>query len=224
MSDPKPIPPQGERAAGARTPNAILWLAVLIAGWFWIARQPAQVSADVLQVVMLGAMGWSLASLTNELRGKTAMEMLALVGHWIVALIVSLVLVVLVAGALYVIWRYAGPDDFRLDVTWRLAPDFAALHPGDACFVLAKVRRCDRLRIMTKALKDALMRAEGWPEWAQDNLADIVREIDREVQAGTYRATEEELRKIDEALAAVRRGEVATDAEVEAVFAKHRGA
>jgi hypothetical protein len=77
---------------------------------------------------------------------------------------------------------------------------------------------------MTKALRDILARAEGWPEWAQDNLADIVREIDREVRAGTYRATDEELRKIDEARAAVRRGEVATDAEVEAVLAKHRGA
>jgi len=77
---------------------------------------------------------------------------------------------------------------------------------------------------MTKALKDVLARAETWPEWAQDNLAEIVQEIDREVKAGTYRATDEELRKIDEALAAVRRGEVASDAEVEAVLAKHRGA
>jgi hypothetical protein len=74
--------------------------------------------------------------------------------------------------------------------------------------------------VMTKTLKDALARTENWPEWAQDNLADIAREI----QAGTYRATEDELRRIDEALAAVRRGETATDAEVEAVFAKHRGA
>jgi hypothetical protein len=77
---------------------------------------------------------------------------------------------------------------------------------------------------MTKALKDALARAENWPEWAQDCLADLAREMDREVRAGTYRATDEELRKIDEAVAAVRRGDVATDAEVEAVFAKHRGA
>jgi hypothetical protein len=77
---------------------------------------------------------------------------------------------------------------------------------------------------MTKALKDLLARVEDWPEWAQNNLADIALEIDREVQAGTYRATDEELRKIDEALAAVRRGEVATEAEVEAVLAKHRGA
>jgi hypothetical protein len=77
---------------------------------------------------------------------------------------------------------------------------------------------------MTNSLKDALARVGDWPEWAQANLADIAREIDREVQAGTYRATDEELRKIDEALAAVRRGEVASDSEVEAVFAKHRKA
>jgi RNA polymerase-binding transcription factor DksA len=76
---------------------------------------------------------------------------------------------------------------------------------------------------MTKSLEDAFARAESWPEWAQDNLADIAREMDREIKSGTYRATAEELQKIDEALAAVRRGEVATNAEVEAVFAKHRG-
>jgi RNA polymerase-binding transcription factor DksA len=75
---------------------------------------------------------------------------------------------------------------------------------------------------MTKALKDLLERAESWPDWAQQELADLSLEIDREVKAGTYHATREELRKIDEALAAVRRGEVATEEEVEAVFAKHR--
>jgi hypothetical protein len=77
---------------------------------------------------------------------------------------------------------------------------------------------------MTKTLKDVLDRAAGWPEWAQQGLAELAAEIDREVSAGTYRATRDELRKIDEALAAVRRGEVATDEEVEAVLAKHRGA
>lgn len=76
---------------------------------------------------------------------------------------------------------------------------------------------------MTKALKDVLARAENWPDWARQDLADLALEIDREVNAGTYRATREELRKIDEALAAVRRGEVASPDEVEAVFAKHRG-
>lgn len=77
---------------------------------------------------------------------------------------------------------------------------------------------------MTKTLRDVLARAEHWPDWAQEALADIAADMDREVRAGTYHATENELRKIDEALAAVRRGEVATSAEVEAVFAKHRRA
>lgn len=77
---------------------------------------------------------------------------------------------------------------------------------------------------MSSDLKDVLARAESWPEWAQQDLAELAQEIDREVRAGTYRATREELRKIDEALAAVRRGEIATDDEVEAVFAKHRRA
>lgn len=76
---------------------------------------------------------------------------------------------------------------------------------------------------MSKTLKDLLERAEAWPEWAQHDLAELADEIDREVKAGTYQATREELRKIDEGLAAARRGEIATEEEVEAVFAKYRG-
>jgi predicted transcriptional regulator len=37
-----------------------------------------------------------------------------------------------------------------------------------------------------------------------------------------YRATPEELKAIDEAIAEVERGEIASDEEVEAVFAKYR--
>jgi hypothetical protein len=77
---------------------------------------------------------------------------------------------------------------------------------------------------MTKTLKDVLALAENWPDWAQRELAELSIEIDRDVKAGTYHATREELRKIDEAMAAVRRGEVASEQEVEAVFAKHRRA
>jgi hypothetical protein len=75
---------------------------------------------------------------------------------------------------------------------------------------------------MAATLKDVLARAESWPDWAQEDLAEIAREIDREVNAGSYRATRDELAKIDEALAAVRRGEIATEEDIEAVFAKHR--
>ena len=67
-----------------------------------------------------------------------------------------------------------------------------------------------------------LERAVTWPEWAQDDLAQLALEIDQEVSAGTYRATREELAKIDQAPTAVRRGEIAGADEVEAVFAKHR--
>jgi hypothetical protein len=77
---------------------------------------------------------------------------------------------------------------------------------------------------MTPKLKEVLARAETWPEWAQEDLAELAREIDQEVKTGTYQATRDELAKIDEARAAVRRGEVATEAQVEAVFAKHRRA
>jgi predicted transcriptional regulator len=76
---------------------------------------------------------------------------------------------------------------------------------------------------MSKTLKNVLERADGWPEWAQQELAELADEIDREVNAGTYRATREELQRIDEGLAAAQRGEFATEAEVEAVFAKFRG-
>ena len=77
---------------------------------------------------------------------------------------------------------------------------------------------------MTKTLKDVLALVESWPDWAQRELADISLEIDREVKAGTYHATREELRKIDEAMAAVRRGEIATQDDIDAVFAKYRQA
>ena len=43
-------------------------------------------------------------------------------------------------------------------------------------------------------------------------------------RSGDYHATPEDLAAIDEALEAVKRGEVATEAEVEAVFAKYRNA
>ena len=66
-----------------------------------------------------------------------------------------------------------------------------------------------------------LARAEQWSEEDQEELAQVALEIEAR-RHGMYHATTDELRAIDEALAAVGRGEVATDVEVEAVFAKHR--
>lgn len=75
---------------------------------------------------------------------------------------------------------------------------------------------------MTPKLKDMLQKAEAWPEWAQVELLAAAEDIHAGVSGGVYHATDEELRKIDEGLAAAERGEIASDAEVEAVFAKHR--
>jgi hypothetical protein len=71
-------------------------------------------------------------------------------------------------------------------------------------------------------LKLLLERAETWPEEAQAALLSVADEIEREFTDGTYHATEEELRIIDEAVASLDAGEFATEAEIEAAFAKFR--
>ncbi len=74
----------------------------------------------------------------------------------------------------------------------------------------------------SKALKEALRRAETWPEVAQEELAEIALEIDASIRGGTYQATPEELEGIDRGLEAARQGRFVTEAEVKAVIAKHR--
>jgi hypothetical protein len=73
---------------------------------------------------------------------------------------------------------------------------------------------------MNTDVKHVLSRVARWPEDDQDELAQIALEIEAR-RHGVYHATPEELQAIDEALAAVARGEIASDEEVEAVFAKH---
>jgi len=74
---------------------------------------------------------------------------------------------------------------------------------------------------MNTDAKHVLSRVAHWPEDDQDELAQIALEIEAR-RHGVYDATAEELQAIDEALAAVARGEIASDEEVQAVFAKHR--
>jgi predicted transcriptional regulator len=76
----------------------------------------------------------------------------------------------------------------------------------------------------TKALKNAMRRAETWPKEAQEELAEIALEIDTGLKGGVYHATAEELVGIDRGLKAAREGRFATDEQVEAVLAKHRRA
>ena len=74
----------------------------------------------------------------------------------------------------------------------------------------------------SKALEEAMRRAETWPAEAQEELAEIALEIDAGLRGGTYHATLEKLEGIDRGLKAAREGRFATDEEVEAVIAKHR--
>jgi hypothetical protein len=71
-----------------------------------------------------------------------------------------------------------------------------------------------------KALKEVLQRVETWPEEAQEELAQIAREIDAQLAGGSYHATAEELAALDEA----ERSGIASEEEVEAAFKSFRRA
>jgi hypothetical protein len=69
-------------------------------------------------------------------------------------------------------------------------------------------------------LKDLMERVRNWPETAQDELVALGNQIESELQGGDYVATREELRIVDAAIASIDGGETASEAEVEAAFAK----
>jgi hypothetical protein len=76
----------------------------------------------------------------------------------------------------------------------------------------------------TNDLKILLERVQTWPEAAQDELVAVANQIESELHGRDYVATQEELRIIDAAMASIDGGEVATDAEIKAAFAKFRRA
>ena len=75
--------------------------------------------------------------------------------------------------------------------------------------------------MMNADLRRVLARAERWSEDEQEELAQVALEIEAR-RHGLYSATPDELAAIDEALSAVERGEIASEAELEAVFARYR--
>jgi predicted transcriptional regulator len=76
---------------------------------------------------------------------------------------------------------------------------------------------------MNSEIKKVLKRVASWPQEDQEELAQIALEIEAR-RRGVYHATPEELAAIDEALAAIEHGDIASADEVEAVFAKYRQA
>ena len=71
---------------------------------------------------------------------------------------------------------------------------------------------------MTKTLEIILEKATRWPKEAQDELVRAAKQIEEEHTAGTYVATSEELKAIDEGLSQMRRGEFASDNKMERFF------
>jgi hypothetical protein len=71
-------------------------------------------------------------------------------------------------------------------------------------------------------LKDVMERVETWPDADKAELLEYALEIEARHE-GPFEPTPDELEGIDRGLQDAREGRFATDAEVEAVFAKYRG-
>jgi len=76
----------------------------------------------------------------------------------------------------------------------------------------------------TKQLTDILERVERWPAHAQDELAEIARDMDESLKSGDYEPTAAELAGIDRGLKAAAEGRFATQEQVDAALAKLRDA
>jgi hypothetical protein len=76
---------------------------------------------------------------------------------------------------------------------------------------------------MSNKAKELLKRVATWPDEDVEKLEDAARQIEA-WRTGVYEATEDELRAIDEAIAELDRGEVATEEEVKAAFRSFRHA
>jgi predicted transcriptional regulator len=76
----------------------------------------------------------------------------------------------------------------------------------------------------TRQLAEVLERIETWPAQAQDELAEIARDIDASLSGGEYEPSEAELAGIDRGLRAAAEGRFATDEQVNAALAKLRNA
>jgi hypothetical protein len=76
---------------------------------------------------------------------------------------------------------------------------------------------------MSTTAKQLFERVASWPEEDIEKLEEAARQIEA-WRAGEYHATEAELLAVDEAIAELDRGEVATPEQVKAAFAAFRPA
>lgn len=74
---------------------------------------------------------------------------------------------------------------------------------------------------MTDLMEKALSTIRNWPADLQNEAAEILLALDR-LGSAPYRASDDELRAVDEAVDQAKRGEFATEAEIEAAFSRFR--
>jgi hypothetical protein len=75
----------------------------------------------------------------------------------------------------------------------------------------------------TKNLTDVLEQVDAWPPHVQNELAEFALELNAGFSNGEYEPTPAELIGIDRGLNAAAEGRFASDADVDAAFAKFRG-
>ncbi len=75
---------------------------------------------------------------------------------------------------------------------------------------------------MTKLLDQAIAKVRELPEEAQERAAESLMVFAELAKQGVYALSPEERAAIEESKAQVRRGELATDDEVEAAYARFR--
>ena len=74
---------------------------------------------------------------------------------------------------------------------------------------------------MNSRTKALLERVESWPTEYQEELADFIREVESR-RTGVYRLSGDERAAVQEGLEDARRGNFATDQEIEAFYQLHR--
>jgi hypothetical protein len=74
---------------------------------------------------------------------------------------------------------------------------------------------------MSPATKTLLERVESWPVEDQEELAAVAREIESR-RTGVYNLSEDERRFVQAGLEEARRGDFASDEEMEEFYQRHR--
>ena len=76
---------------------------------------------------------------------------------------------------------------------------------------------------MTPAAKKILEKVASWPEEDQEELAELAREIEAR-RTGVYHLSDEERAAVHAGMEAARRGQFASDSEMEEFYRLHRKA